>query len=342
MIDDVIIVGAGFSAYCVASILGEGSSIKVISPSLSKFPVNFKRVKDLEFNRILSNKYQSYSNLSWNIGKNRLVDRLGLGGNSTIWGAALNLDHEIKNFRRLSGFEIVSMNTIAGIRSNKNLGVMIDSDKKLYSVNNYFLNNKYHINGFAINCKIDGGIVHLNYFDGLGNKSAKSKKLFLCLSVPQTLGFLISSDLIPHDSLIKLSEHKMDYRLHGMQNYPERDCVVSYKGCLALARALGLRSTNSSFLDLGPYCIDQIFTDSLQEMSYKLDVKSPKIESLDSSSSFGKSIHYFGMRINEVNLNSYLNSISPNLMAFGHSSIMPIMPGPIANDILIDVIEKLA
>lgn len=342
MIDDVIIVGAGFSAYCVASILGEDCNIKVISPSLSKFPENFKRVKALEFNRILSNKYQSFSNLSWNLGKNRLVDRLGLGGNSTIWGAALNLDLEVKNFKRLSGFEIVSMNTIAGIRSNKNLGVMIDSDKKLYSVNNYFLNNKCHINGFAINCKIDGGVIHLSYFDGLRYKNTKSKKLFLCLSVPQTLGFLTSSNLIPNDSLIKLSEHKMDYKLHGMQNYPDRDCVVSYKGCLALARAMGLRTTNSSFLDLGPYCIDQIFTDSLQEMSFKLDVKSSKIESLDSSSSFGKSIHYFGMKINGVDLNSYLNLISPNLMAFGHSSVAPFLPGPIANDILIDVIEKLA
>jgi hypothetical protein len=279
--------------------------------------------------------------LNWEIGSNRLVDRIGLGGNSTLWGAAINLDINTKYFNRLKGFETKSMNVVPGIKSNKNLGIMVDKDSKLFSTTNFFSDHKNIINGYVINFKINDSLFHINYFDGSSYRKIVSKKIYLCLSVPQTIALLVGSKIVQDKTIFTLSEHVMNYRGHDSTTYPDKDCVVSYKGFLAFARALGLRTVYSNIFNLGPYVVDQIFTNSVHKMSFQYDSEKALIESMDPSSFFGKSIHYFGMKINEVDFNSYLNAISPNLMAFGHSTISGVAPGPIANDILIDVINKL-
>ena len=133
----------------------------------------------------------------------------------------------------------------------------------------------------------------------------------------------------------------MNFRAHGFTTYSDKDCVVSYKGFLAFARALGVRTVNSSIFNLGPYVVDQIFTNSVHKMSFQYHSEKALIKSIDPSSFFGKSIHYFGMNVNGIDLNSYLQAISPNIMAFGHSTISGIEPGPLANDILTDVVSRL-
>ena len=342
MIYDTVIVGSGFSAYCAASFLGKNTAFKVISPNFTNFPIEYKRIKSLEFNRLFSARHNSMSNLSWDIGANRLVDRLGIGGNTTIWGATVNLDACTQNFDKLRGFRIRPMRDVMGLKSNKNLGVMVDEDKRLFSTYKFFADNQNHVSGFVSDFKIDNSLFRVRYFDSSSFKDISCKKIFLCLSVPQTIALLINSKLIYGGAVFSLSEHKMDFKLHNPRFQFGNACVVSYKTHLAIARALGIRAVDKDIFNKGPYLIDQIFTSSVNEMKFLYNPKNVSdIQTLDLKSRFGSSIHYFGLYVNGVQLTNYLNTISKNIFVFGHSSIQPDLPGPLTNDILNDVASKI-
>ena len=47
------------------------------------------------------------------------------------------------------------------------------------------------------------------------------------------------------------------------------------------------------------------------------------------------------MKINNIEINKYLNKINSNIIGFGMSFISKKGPGPISNDILMDIDNKL-
>ena len=55
------------------------------------------------------------------------------------------------------------------------------------------------------------------------------------------------------------------------------------------------------------------------------------------TSKFGKSIHYCNMKVNGININKYLLKINPNIIGLGMSFIDLKDPGPISNDIILDI-----
>ena len=47
------------------------------------------------------------------------------------------------------------------------------------------------------------------------------------------------------------------------------------------------------------------------------------------------------MKINNVSINNYLKKINENIFGFGMSFVSQSKPGPISNDIIIDICQKL-
>ena len=56
---------------------------------------------------------------------------------------------------------------------------------------------------------------------------------------------------------------------------------------------------------------------------------------------FGKSIHYCNLKINGVNINKYLHKINKNIKGLGMSFIDQNKPGPISNEIILDIKKKI-
>ena len=56
---------------------------------------------------------------------------------------------------------------------------------------------------------------------------------------------------------------------------------------------------------------------------------------------FGNSIHCCDLRINKININKFLFKINKNIYGVGMAFINQQKPGPISNDIILDIIKKL-
>ena len=56
---------------------------------------------------------------------------------------------------------------------------------------------------------------------------------------------------------------------------------------------------------------------------------------------FGDSIHYCNLFLDNIGVNDYLSKISKNIIGTGMSFINQIKPGPISNDIMNDIYNKL-
>jgi hypothetical protein len=52
---------------------------------------------------------------------------------------------------------------------------------------------------------------------------------------------------------------------------------------------------------------------------------------------FGSSIHYFGVEINSLDINTFFQERGLNVFSFGHGSISPGRGGPISNYIINDI-----
>ena len=53
------------------------------------------------------------------------------------------------------------------------------------------------------------------------------------------------------------------------------------------------------------------------------------------------SAHYCNLRINKIPINKFLKKINPNIFGLGMSFIDQKIPGPISNDIILDVQKKI-
>ena len=56
---------------------------------------------------------------------------------------------------------------------------------------------------------------------------------------------------------------------------------------------------------------------------------------------FGHSIHYCNLRINKTPMDKFLKDINPNILGLGMAFVNQKSPGPISNDIIIDIIKKI-
>ena len=97
------------------------------------------------------------------------------------------------------------------------------------------------------------------------------------------------------------------------------------------------------FFKIIPLCIDQIFY--LKKNNFKLILKDGVISEIKKKNSykenFGDSIHYCNMRINKLNINNFLKKFDKNLIGVGMPFVNQKIPGPISNEILLDMIKKI-
>jgi len=338
MIYDHAVIGSGFSGYSVVSLLKGKSKVCVISPASYRFAKDgYHRNKGLEFNRPFNKQYQSFMKSIWHIGANRIVDRLSLNGSSSLWGGTVDLEKDCRLFSRLEEIKILNLNRdLPGLKCNRELGVMVGRDGRIFETwKGFFSTYKDFVDGYVETIqKSDAGHLELKVTDGSSESTIKAHKVVICTSVPQLIQLLISSNLVPDEFKFSLNDHRMTFTTYKSVVDP-RDCKVSYKPMVGLSRKLGLRVLYFPGFGIGPYVVDQTFTANDEKMEYVVKGKEPAvITTTNPESDFGKSIHYYGLTINDVPVTRYLSTVSENIFNVGHSTVLPDKPGPLTNYLL--------
>lgn len=92
-----------------------------------------------------------------------------------------------------------------------------------------------------------------------------------------------------------------------------------------------------------PIFIDQNFYFKKINCKFKIINKNIVEQKINSSSdfNFGKSIHYCNLRINKVDINTFLSNINKNIYGMGMAFLNQKKPGPISNEIIMDINKKI-
>ncbi|CAN1513207.1 hypothetical protein MCEHALHM7_00878 [Methylophilaceae bacterium] len=352
--DKITIIGGGFSAF-TAKLLAN-APVMLITPLDQKILIkNMFRRKTFEFNKFFSKKTYSYGSLQTNLKNIKLHDRLGIGGNSSIWGGLTDIakisTRNISKFES-NGIRFVKLSfSNTGSISNNNLCQITNKDNVL-DVKSKF--SKF-INGYLLSFSVEKKNIRLNFLtlsnkNKIIKKTIFTKKLIICTGVVQTIDLLYRSGIIKDEDIIKLDEfsYLLKYKFLFFPYLFEKSNtinIIRYKLSAAISHFLGIqKKIKYAFLiDLIPLYVDQYFLNKINSCYLKIDKGILKSDNrrVNNNQTFGNSIHYCNMTVNNININKLLRGISPNIFGLGMAFVSQKKPGPISNDIILDTSQKI-
>ena len=137
-------------------------------------------------------------------------------------------------------------------------------------------------------------------------------------------------------------DHEFVFKLKNSK-FTKNATTIRYSFSRAIGHFLGIQSF-AKFLKLFnfiPICIDQIFYNTKSKRVLILKGNTFIEKKNNNLRKFGNSIHYCNMKINGVSINKFLSKINKNLIGFGMPFVNQKTPGPISNDILLDIEKKI-
>lgn len=353
--DKVTIVGGGFSSFLAKIMLGDKASVI----TLSNPNILLRNGLDIDnafvANKIFGKKSFSYTELKSNLDKFKLHDRLTIGGNSNIWGGVIDVEHTPKNIiKMLKENEVIikplSFINTGSISNNHKLAQMQNKDGSILDVSDFF---KLEENRFLHSFFFQDQKIGLNIISENNNEIMFTNNLILCTGVVQIIDLLYRSGFLKNNDILKLSEFAYrrsftaTYKPYNFNNQ-EDEVTVRFDFFRALCHFLGIQkrlwiSNLSKFI---PLYVDQKFTNKKSDYSFRIkngslyDINDNSKKSL-SSASYGDSIHYNNLEINNVNINTFLESLCPRIHGLGMAFVNQLNAGPISNDISKDANIKI-
>lgn len=343
-----LIIGAGFTAAITKLLIGKKS--KIIG-SLSHELLNknkYLRRKSVEFNKLFANKSMSYGSIKFKLNNGKLHDRLILGGNSGIWGGKVNIKKIPKKIlliikKKKLFFKKLSFSETGTISNNKNIFQLQNKNRKIASTIDIV--NKIQP-GYIEDFYLDKKKIFVNIrFSYKQKKKIQVKKLFLCIGSVQFLDLLYRSKFLKENDIIEFSEfkHKFTWRFIDL-SFKKNITTVRYRFSRAIGHLFGIQYFSGflKILNFIPLCIDQNYYP--KKIKYKLQIKNGELIEKNynfSNYKFGKSIHYCNLKINGVDINRFLRKINKNIYGLGMPFINQKNPGPISNEIILDITKKL-
>jgi len=342
-----LIIGAGFTAAITNLLIGK-DSMTIGSFSHQFLKNKYLRRKTIECNKIFSVSAKSYGSLKFKLDDGILHDRLILGGNSGVWGGNININKIPKNllkifkkknliFKKLSFLETGTISNIKDIYQLQN------DKKKIINTSDITddIKSGYLESFYIKNKKIFANI----FFSKKKRKKLKVKRLYLCIGSLQFLDLLYRSKFLKENDEVEFSEFKHEF-LFRFWNLPfsKKFTTVRYRFSRAIGHLFGIQYF-SGFLKIFnflPIFIDQNFYP--QKIRYTLQIKNGELIEKKCSLpnyKFGKSIHYCNLKINGININKFLHKIDKNIKGLGMSFINQNQPGPISNEIILDIKKKI-
>ena len=346
---ETLIIGSGFSALC-SNIILKNFKKKILNFSkINNTPSFLVDRKNLNFYKFFSTKGLSSGSINFDIYKNiQLHDHLIEGGNTNLWGGFIDIaeipidfinlfkNHSIK-------FKKLNLNKNGYKSNNPQIRQLRDSYGKI--LNSKFLFNNC-INGFLHSFKVEKNKIITKIFNAKDNKFIfiETKKIILAISFPQLIDVLLRSELIFGKKTLSLSEYKNKFNLSFSKKiikYDNKDCIIKYDFLRCLKHYLGFQKSLDHIKLPIPIYIDQLFSNIKQSIKLDLDCNLSKITNKTKTINFGDSIHYCNLFIDDVNINDYLLKISKDIVGVGMPFVDQKKPGPISNDIMNDIYNKL-
>tara|TARA_B110000027_G_scaffold132408_1_gene158515 strand:- start:3459 stop:4520 length:1062 start_codon:yes stop_codon:yes gene_type:complete len=345
-----IIIGAGFSAAITKLLVGNNSKIIGSYGKSNLQNENLIRRKSVETNKLFSSKAYSYGTLNFNLKNGSLHDRLIFGGNSNIWGGQINMKNIPKKLiqflkkKNIHFKKLTFKNT--GTCSNNNYISQLQNEKEqILTIKDLpiLIEDGYMINFFNKKNKL---YISIKKSNNNQLKIISVKNIFLCAGNIQILDILYRSGYLKNNDIIEFSEFKHEFKFKFLNSkFNKKTVTVRYLFSRALGHLLGIQSF-STFLKIFnfvPIFIDQNFY--YKKINYKLKIINGNIieeeKNLNSYLGFGSSIHYCNLRINKININKFLCNINKNIYGIGAAFLDQRKPGPISNDIIMDINKKI-
>ena len=341
--DEVTIVGAGFSAL-VARSLVDGPARVV---SCETVPRGVSRRRNLEINKTLAESARSYGTLELDTFGATLHDRLIPGGNSKIWGGFVrtnDLPESLlkKLFARgvcLAELNLKVTGSCASLplvcQWQDNRGNILDASKALGERESSYLVRFYR----------EGEHLSLVLDDGVNTSVVHTKKLILAVGVVQLLDLMYRSGFFVEGDEVSLTEfeYRLGWRLTLRPELFEASALtIRYQLARALLHYLGVQSASNllRLLRWVPLYVEQVFGPTRGEANFKLS--EGRIVSLPlNPPNFGDSIHYNNLRVNGEPIDTLLSRVSERVLGVGMPFVSQQSPGPISNDIVLNAYKKL-
>ena len=344
-----IVIGAGFSAIFTKMLIGKDTTIIGAIDDKIKKKNFFLRRKSIEVNKFFSKKALSIGTLKFDLKHGKFHDRLIQGGNSNIWGGHINLKKFPKKifkiFKLLNiNFRPLSYNFTGTISNDINIYQIQNNNNKIYSAQK----TPFKIQeGYIYKVYVKKNLLYIELINKkLVKKKLRVKNLFLCIGTVQLIDLLFRSNFLKEGDVIEFSEFKYSLKFKFFNSeLSNKEVIIRYHFSRALGHLLGIQSYTKylKFFKFVPFYVDQNFYK--EKKVYKLSIKNNIVKEKNSQNflklKFGESIHYCNMKINGVDINSYLSKIHKNIKGIGTSFIDQQTPGPISNDIILNILKKI-
>ena len=343
-----LIVGSGFSGSITNLLLDKQVKIFGINDLNNLNLNNFIKRKNLNCNKFFCKKSLSFGSTKFQLKRSILHDRPIFGGNSNVWGGHINIKKLSKRFLDLFIKKKISIKklsySITGTNSSSNyIAQLQNTSGKILRSNDILQNIK---NAIILDFSILKKKIFINvlFLDNLKKKKIEVKKLFLCVGTIQLIDLLFRSKFLKEDDEIEFTEfdHEFVFKLKNSK-YTKNATTIRYSFSRAIGHFLGIQSY-AKFLKLFnfiPICVDQIFYNTKSKRVLILKGNTFIEKKNNNLRKFGNSIHYCNMKINGVSINKFLSKINKNLIGFGMPFVNQKTPGPISNDILLDIEKKI-
>ena len=341
--DKIAIIGSGFTGYVLYQRLKKYNPY-IISPDRFFIKNNyFFRNKDFEINKLFSQRAFSFINQIFKFYNIRLHDRLIFGGNSNIWGGFCNTLHfnkKIFDFLKKKKIQVNNLNlNLNGCLSNNfSIKQLNDGNGNIFRVKKV---KKNYIDGLVTNFEKKGRVIKLKILQrNLNNKLIpiikNFNKVYISVSIPQLISLLKNSNIIKTGDVISFSEFKYDYSLKFFCNCNETKIVRIYYNFFGVIKHFFNLKFKFFFNFIPIYLVQNFY--NKRNIAKIRNVKNNIFKEIFSPKKFGNSIHINDFKINNCKLSKIFNK---NIKIFGPAGLKQSLPGPISNDIIIDIFKRI-
>lgn len=337
-----IIIGSGFSAFILNIFLKKDFLVVTTNQNfINKLPPRKYLTPHL---RLFYKKYVSFGIFRYILRNSTLHDTIIHGGNTNYWGGICNiksLKNKLKTLKKIIHFKKINSKDTGSFSDNNYLFQMQEKNKinpSIFNCSNHFKNLVYgHLIDFKIEKK---NIISLNI------KKSKVEKLYcknliLALNAVQLIEVLINSNIIKDKDKINLSENKFKTKISlrpNLSNQKKDNLIISYSMSGIIKHALGKRKNFNkyffSFFNFFPLFYHQIFYKKIVSALYVVEKSNKILKEISKKTepNFGKSQHYFNMKINNIEVKKILNKRCKNIHGVSSPFIIKKkVPGPIAH-----------
>lgn len=327
--DSCVIVGGGLSAW-LASLRFDDA--KILTPVSSK--KIYSRSKENSLNKLFSDETFDSQKIIISDKMISLKYRLLLGGASSVWGGFCDREQLSTDLLKIFNNHKISLKELSykSTGSKANFGDIIQLQQ-----NNQILNvgKLLNVNKNCIVTSIHGKTINIintnNNFE-----QVCANEIILAVDVLNLLLILYRSNMISSSDIISLTEFDHKLRMTNFSSGEANVNSITYNFDRAISHFLGIQHYRFKFLPM-PFII-QDFSHEKRTLSFSFDGKCiNSTNKLDQV--FGKSIHHCDLKINGVSIRDFLREF--DIKVIGMPAVTQNKPGPISQDIMIDVIESL-